>query len=78
MTCTRPLHTAPPFVLGESKLTPALEKRAYTHIQGSAMNTMQQLIKKYPNGYDGWEEEYAISREGENNDQTATERESKI
>lgn len=42
------------------------------------MNTMQQLIKKYPNGYDGWEEEYAISREGENNDQTATERESKI
>jgi hypothetical protein len=32
------------------------------------MKTMEYLIKKYPKGYEDWEEEYKVSHEGETAD----------
>jgi hypothetical protein len=34
------------------------------------MKTMESLIKKYPKGYEGWEEEYRISQQGKEKDGT--------
>jgi hypothetical protein len=32
------------------------------------MKTMEYLIEKYPEGYEGWEEDYKVSQEGETAD----------